>query len=111
MMGTNYHRGSMLDLSGAECLVFLSFLSSPHTWKTSASESVSTRRAWMTDSDLSPPDGPLSANSIHIVIQLRRWDIFFFVHFLRSSAPKDSEHIRHLRRGRQAIPFRLGEAP
>lgn len=39
----------------------------------------------MTDSDLSPPDGPLSANSTHIVIQLCRWDIFF-VHFLRSSA-------------------------
>lgn len=64
----------------------------------------------MTDSDLSPPDGPLSANSTHIVIQLCRWDIFF-VHFLRSSAPEDSEHIRHLRHGRQPTPFRLGEAP
>lgn len=110
MMGTNYRRGSMPDLSGAECLAFLFFFSSPHTWKMSASESVSTWRAWMTDSDLSPPDGPLSANSTHIVIQLCRRDIFL-VDFLRSSAPEDSEHIRHLRHGRQPTPFRLGEAP
>lgn len=29
MMGTNYRRGSMLDLSGAECLAFLSFFLPP----------------------------------------------------------------------------------